>query len=292
MTHRRQIILAALLSLLSGLSFAQSEGDMEALYADFVGRYFDYYEAQQPDSAELMLRQALELMPEAESNFLLRANLAELVVSRGDTLEAIDLLSQALTSQPTIAEMRERRADLLAASGDVRTAVADYDELISNFPNNEVYRYKRVLQYERQELWEAAERDLTYIISRNDDAYLPRVKLAEIYAHQGRDLEAEKLLSYLIEQQPAMAPAYRSRARLMMRQDRKSDALKDVREVIRRSGTNVDKEDYLLRGEIWMMYGEDKEATDDFGRAVTAGASPEEVDRAKREANSIIKAVR
>lgn len=292
MDRPQWIILAVLLSLLPWLGQAQSEKDRELLYSKYVEHYFDYYEAQQPDSAELMLRQALELMPEAESNFLLRANLAELVVSRGDTLEAIDLLSQALSSQPSIAEIRERRADLLAVSGKVRTAVADYDELISNFPNNEVYRYKRVLQYERLGLWDAAERDLTYITGRNEDAYLPRVKLAEIYAHQGRELEAEKLLSYLIEQQPAMAPAYRSRARLMMRQDRKSDALKDVREVIRRSGTNVDKEDYLLRGEIWVMYGEDKEAEDDFDRAVTVGASAEEVDRAKREVNNIINTVR
>lgn len=278
-------LIIALTPLL--LASAQSDEERETAYAGCVERYFDYYEAGRPDSAELMLRHALELSPEAEGNFLLLGNLAELVVARGDSTEAVNLLSQAVSRQPAIPELRERRADLLMGIGRVETALADYDELVSKFPNSEIYRYKRVLAYEQMGLWSAAEGDLRKILAHNADAYLPRVKMAEVYEKQGRPMEAEKLLSYLIEQQPAMAPAYRARARLMMRQGRKSDALADVREVIRRSGDRVEPEEYLLRAEIWLLYGEEKEAEEDLRRATEAGATPAEVAQAREEVRQI-----
>lgn len=278
-------LIIALTPLL--LTFAQTDKERETAYAGYVERYFDYYEAGRPDSAEMMLRQALELRPEAEGNFLLLGNLAELVVARGDSTEAVDLLSQAVSHQPAIPELRERRADLLMGIGHVETALADYDELVSKFPNSEIYRYKRVLAYEEMGLWSAAEGDLRKILAHNADAYLPRVKMAEVYEKQDRLVEAEKLLSYLIEQQPAMAPAYRARARLLMRQGRKSDALADVREIIRRSGDRVDAEEYLLRAEIWMLYGEEKEAEEDLRRATEAGATPAEVAQAREEVRQI-----
>lgn len=278
-------LIIALTPLL--LASAQSDEERETAYAGCVERYFDYYEAGRPDSAELMLRQALELNPEAEGNFLLLGNLAELVVARGDSTEAVDLLSQAVSRQPAIPELRERRADLLIGIGRVETALADYDELVSKFPNSEIYRYQRVLAYEQMGLWSAAEGDLRKILAHNADAYLPRVKMAEVYEKQGRPMEAEKLLSYLIEQQPAMAPAYRARARLLMRQGRKSDALADVREVIRRSGDRVEPEEYLLRAEIWLLYGEEKEAEEDLRRATETGATPAEVAQAREEVRQI-----
>ncbi len=285
LTRSLVALIIALTPLL--LASAQSDEERETAYAGCVERYFDHYEAGRPDSAELMLRQALELMPEAEGNFLLLGNLAELVVARGDSTEAVDLLSQAVSRQPAIPELRERRADLLMGIGRVETALADYDELVSKFPNSEIYRYKRVLAYEQMGLWSAAEGDLRKILAHNADAYLPRVKMAEVYEKQGRLMEAEKLLSYLIEQQPAMAPAYRARARLLMRQGRKSDALADVREIIRRSSDRVDAEEYLLRAEIWLLYGEEKEAEEDLRRATEAGATPAEVAQAREEVRQI-----
>ncbi len=285
LTRSLVALIIALTPLL--LASAQSDEERETAYAGCVERYFDYYEAERPDSAELMLRQALKLMPEAKGNFLLLGNLAELVVARGDSTEAVDLLSQAVSRQPAIPELRERRADLLIGIGRVETALADYDELVSKFPNSEIYRYKRVLAYEQMGLWSAAEGDLRKILTHNADAYLPRVKMAEVYEKQGRLVEAEKLLSYLIEQQPAMAPAYRARARLLMRQGRKSDALADVREIIRRSGDRVDAEEYLLRAEIWLLYGEEKEAEEDLRRATEAGGTPAEVAQAREEVRQI-----
>ena len=281
--------LATIIVALMPLLLASAQSEREVAYAGCVERYFDYYEAGKPDSAELMLRQALELRPEAEGNFLLLGNLAELVVARGDSLEAVELLSEALSRQPEVPELRERRADLLSDLGQLQSALTDYDELVSMAPSSEIYRYKRVLTYEKLKLWSAAEEDLKRILARNADAYLPRVKLAEVYEREGRPLEAEKLLSYLIEQQPAMAPAYRARARLLMRQGRKADALADVREIIRRSGERVDAEEYLLRGEIWLIYGEEEEAEGDFDRAAEAGATPMEVAQAREEVFQIKK---
>lgn len=281
--------LAMIIVALMPLLLASAQSEREVAYAGCVERYFDYYEAGKPDSAEVMLRQALELRPEADGNFLLLGNLAELVVARGDSLEALELLSEALSRQPQVPELRERRADLLCDLGQLQSALTDYDELVSVAPSSEIYRYKRVLTYEKLRLWSAAEEDLKRILARNADAYLPRVKLAEVYEQEGRPLEAEKLLSYLIEQQPVMAPAYRARARLLMRQGRKSDALADVREIIRRSGERVDAEEYLLRGEIWLIYGEEEEAEGDFARAIEAGATPSMVAQAREEVFQIKK---
>ena len=46
-------LIIALAPLL--LASAQSDKERETAYADCVERYFDYYEAGRPDSAELML---------------------------------------------------------------------------------------------------------------------------------------------------------------------------------------------------------------------------------------------
>lgn len=262
----KKSILALVISFMTAYSASAQDSPVTSRYSLLVEEYFSYFERNQMDSAELVLRQAIELMPDADSNFLLQGNLAELVLARKDTIQAISLLSSALGAQPEMHRLRERRAQLLAEMGRNNEALGDLDYIVKQQPDLEVPRYRRVLLYMNMGLWDGAKGDLEAIIRTNDNAYLPRVTLAKVERMRGDERAAERLLSHLIEKFPDTPVAYRERARLYIQQDRKAEALKDIRTVIH-NGKEVTDEDYQIRGDIWVMYGDQAQAKKDYDTA-------------------------
>lgn len=252
--------------LLCALS-VHAQSDKDGKYEDLVTKYFMYYEQQKPDSAEIMLHQALALMPDAESNFMLRGNLAELMVARADTVGAITQLSLAIGQQPDIANLRSRRAQLLEDSGKLNDALLDLDYLVQQDETKEIPRYNRARVRMKLGLLEGSKNDLETIIERNNEAYLPRIALAKVLDMEGDMMASEKVLTYLIETYPKVPNAYRERARLRMKQDRKALALEDIRYIFNELKT-ITPEDYRIRGDIWMLYGEKDQAEKDFERAI------------------------
>lgn len=268
-----KLLAIILLSLSCQLVLSAQDEATTNRYNLLVEEYFSYFEQNKIDSAEVVLRQALELIPDAESNFLLRGNLSELVLARRDTIQAISILSQAIGAQPDMHRMRQRRAELLAAMGYHHEALADLDYIVAQQPTSEVPRYRRALLYMDMGLWDGAKADLESIISHNNTAYLPRVTLAKVERERGDERAAERLLSYLIEKYPDTPVAYRERAQLYMLLNRKAEALQDIRTVIQK-GKGVTAIDYQIRGDIWMMYGETVQAKKDYDTAerIKAGA--------------------
>lgn len=271
----RKVIISSIFFITTcfTLSHAQEEAKLSR-YGELVEEYFTCFEQDKMDRAEQALREAIALLPDAESNFLLQGNLAELVLARRDSMQAVSLLSSALGTQPDMHRLRERRAELLAEMGRRNEALGDLDYIISRAPSREVPRYRRVLLYMDMGLWDGAKGDLETIIQGNDGAYLPRVTLAKVERMRGDERAAERLLSYLIETYPDTPVAYRERARLYMLQDRKSEALQDIRTVIQK-GKGVSAEDYQIRGDIWLMYGEQRQAKEDYETAERMRATAE-----------------
>ncbi|MDN4753681.1 tetratricopeptide repeat protein [Porphyromonadaceae bacterium W3.11] len=262
----RKVVIYVGVMLLCALS-VQAQSDKEGKYEDLVTKYFQYYEQQKPDSAEIMLHQALALMPDADSNFMLRGNLAELMVARADTVGAISQLSLAIGQQPDIANLRSRRAQLLEDSGKLNDALLDLDYLVQQDENKEIPRYNRARVRMKLGLLEGSKSDLEKIIEHNNEAYLPRIALAKVLYKEGDMMASEKVLTYLIETYPKVPNAYRERARLRMKQDRKALALEDIRYIFNELKT-ITPEDYRIRGDIWMLYGEKDQAEKDFERAI------------------------
>lgn len=262
----RKVVIYVGVMLLCALS-VQAQSDKEGKYEDLVTKYFEYYEQQKPDSAEIMLHQALALMPDADSNFMLRGNLAELMVARADTVGAISQLSLAIGQQPDIANLRSRRAQLLEDSGKLNDALLDLDYLVQQDENKEIPRYNRARVRMKLGLLEGSKSDLEKIIEHNNEAYLPRIALAKVLYKEGDMMASEKVLTYLIETYPKVPNAYRERARLRMKQDRKALALEDIRYIFNELKT-ITPEDYRIRGDIWMLYGEKDQAEKDFERAI------------------------
>lgn len=262
----KKIILTVTLLLGSSLMSWGQNDKVTNQYNLLVEEYFSFYDQNKMDSAEMVLRKAIELIPEAESNFLLKGNLAELVLARRDTLQAISLLSQALGDQPEMHQLRDRRARLFAEMGRNNEALSDFDYIINKQPSQEVPRYRRVLLLMDMGLLDGARADLEIIIKNNENAYLPRVTLAKVERKRGDERAAERLLSYLIEKYPDMPIAYRERALQYISLDRKAEALKDIRTVIQK-GKEVTADDYQMRGDIWLMYGENAQAKKDYDMA-------------------------
>lgn len=267
-----------LLVLCSALG--QDSGATELRYQELVECYLDYYDHSVLDSAEMALVEAIQLMPDAPTNFMLRGNLAELQVARGDTVAAITSLSQAIAEQPTVTQLRSRRAELFEVQGRLNEALIDLDELIKLQPTWEIPLYKRARVREQLGLYGGAIADLEQIIQLNNQAYMPRVALAKVYERQGDSNEAERILTYLINNHAGTPIAYREKSWLLMKQDRKAEALELVREVINELN-KATAEDYLIRGTIWLMYGEKSQAEKDYAKAEALGATIEDIENAK-----------
>lgn len=261
---RKLLIYILCLLPISYIGLAQDS--KEEKYSELVNRYFNYFEQEMPDSAEVVLRKAIDLMPEAEGNFLLRGNLAELMVARADTLGAIEQLSLALGQQPSVVQLRSRRAELLEQQNKLNDALLDLDILVEQKPTWEIPLYNRARVKRKLGLLDGAQIDLERIIKMNNEAYLPRIALAQVHELQGEQMEAERILTYLIDKYSKTPNAYRERARLYMRQGRKSDALKDIRYIFNDLKIET-AEDYRIRGEIWMLYGEKEQAKKDIKMA-------------------------
>lgn len=266
--------------LVLGSALGQDSLALTQRYEELVKSYLDYYEHNHQDSAEMALVEALNLIPNAESNFMLRGNLAELQVARGDTIAAISSLSQAIAEQPTITQLRSRRAELFEAQDRHNEALMDLDEIIKLQPTWEIPLYKRARVREELELYGGAIADLEAIIRMNDQAYIPRIALAKVYEHLGNMNEAEQILTYLINNFEQTPVAYREKAWLLMRQGRKAEALELIRKVINEL-KKATSEDYLIRGTIWLMYGETNQAEQDYAEAQKLGATSEDINNAK-----------
>ncbi len=275
----RNFVLSILLLICSQFGL-QAQQTISQEYQALVQRYYDYYEAEQPDSAELVLRETLERFPNEPINYVLRGNLAELLLARQDTTSALAELSDAIREQPQVTQLRSRRAEVYEERGMYNEALIDLDELIRQQPTWEIPLYNRARVRSLLGLYEGAIADLELIMTINPEAYLPRVALAEAYEKAGRALDAEKLLSKLIEGFPKIPNAYRAMGWLLLRLDRKSEALEKVRHLINEL-KDANKENYLLRGTIWLSYGELKESDKDYAEALRLGATKEEIDRAK-----------
>ena len=290
MRHLGKILVEPFFALFWGILSASSLSGQTpaevARYERLVAEYFDYYERGVNDSAELALRQALLLLPEHRANFLLRANLAELVVSRRDTLGAVSLLSEALAEQPDMEEIRSRRAELFEKSGKSNEALADLEALLAKRPDNEVYRYRRALVLLSERLWNGAAAELELIVKNNPQGYLPRVTLAAADFERGLELEAEKTLTGLRDAYPDLHIAARVLTGIYLRQGRRSAALETIRKVIN-EGRVVTAEDYLARAVVWLALDEEEEAAEDFATAKEKGASDELIERYRRSQETI-----
>lgn len=258
----------------------QAQESIPKEYQELVQRYFEYYEAEKPDSAEMVLRLALERFPEEPTNFVLKGNLAELLLARQDTTAALAQLSDAIGQQPQVTQLRARRAEINEQRGRYNDALMDLDELIRQQPTWEIPLYNRARVRSSLGLYEGAIVDLEAIMELNPDAYLPRIALAEAYEKAERPLDAEKLLSCLIESYPKLPHAYRSMGWLLLRQNRKSEALDKVRHVINEL-KEVNQENHLLRGTIWLSYGETAEAEKDYAEALRLGATEKDIEKVK-----------
>lgn len=272
----------ALIVGLLPLSYIRASDPPVSTYEELVSRYISYYEAEMPDSAEWVLHSALDLYPNHEGNFILRGNLAELQLARQDTVAALSELSKAIAEQPEVTQLRSRRAEINEQSGHLNDALMDLDELIRLQPTWEIPLYNRARVRHKLNLYSGAINDLEQIMKLNPTAYLPRVALAKAYEADGDALKAEKLLTHLIDKYPKMPIAYRELGWLLLRQDRKSEALDNVRHIINEL-KRADGEDYLLRGAIWMRYGEVTLAEKDFYEAKRLGITESRINEVKND---------
>lgn len=262
---------------LPGLAQESKEKEYESL----VVRGYEALERERVDSAFIYFGRALELLPKAPTNYMLRSNLAEIHLSRQDTTLALKEMHEAISLQPDLIALRERRAEILGKLGRYEEALFDYNRIVEINPKRELSLFNRALLKTEMKLYDAAIKDLETIIEANDKAYLPRIALASAELKKGNEEKAEKIYHFLISSFPKIPMAYRERARLYISQDRKALALRDVREVMKQP-ERVTYEDYLLRGRIWTMYGEAREARLDFDKARQMGASEEEIKQARK----------
>lgn len=275
---RVTLLMLALLAPVS-LMWGQEIAEIQE-YERLSTQGFAYVEAGQSDSALICFTQAIALLPNAPTNYMLHSNISEIYLAKRDTIAALTSLASAIVQQPDMPILRERRAELLGALKRFDEALLDLDHLVALYPTRERTLFARALLKVEMRLYEGAASDLETILHHNEKAYLPRIALAQIAQRQGDHFRGEKLLTQLITTHPNIPIAYRERARLYLTQGQKALAMRDVREVMKQSN-KVTYEDYLIRAQVWLLYGENKEARADFSEAQRLGASTQEIEEAR-----------
>ncbi len=270
------LLLLCLLPYIEGTAQDSVGMEKELRYEQWVAEAYDCIERGQGDSAVVLFSKALALLPSAPTNYMLRSNLAEIHLVKKDTALALSQMHEAIMQQPDMIALRERRAEILGKMGRYDVALLDYDHIVTLHPERERSLFNRALLKTEMKLYDGAARDLETIILNNDKAYLPRIALASVERLRGNATQAERIYSYLISSFPKIPVAYRERARLYISQERKALALKDMRDVMKMPEV-VTYEDYLLRGHIWLMYGERREARRDFDKARELGAPDDQL---------------
>ena len=236
-------------------------------YDEWIDRSFAALDSARLDLAEEALLSAMRQEPDNPRNRLLLLNIGSIQRKAGKSREALDSYNLALQMDPTSQVLLRNRASLLGEMEKYVEAAFDYSKLLKNDPTNAELLYERAMVYIQLGELGKADEDLRLIVARDDDALLGRKGYAKLEMVRGNHLEAERIYSYLIEQEPHDPSFYVGRAELYYVTKRYSRAQADLTKAIHGLGYAHDGYLYLLRARIKMAQYDKTGAVKDLKRA-------------------------
>ncbi len=247
-------------------------------YNDWVGKSFDYIDANRLDSAEVALKNAMRLEPANPVNALLLSNLGTLQRREGKDADAIVSYTAALSRSPKNTTFLANRASLFAEMGQSENALIDYSVLLEQDPTDEEALYQRGILYMQLKNYESAQADFERIIALNPNTLYGRLGIVSLCKLRKEYDEAEKIYLYLMDRIKDNPELYAGRAELYLLMEKPGKALSDVNQAIALQPDN-NPYVYILRARIKLRLFEKASASEDIEKALSLGYDPEEGQR-------------
>ncbi len=134
-----------------------------------------------------------------------RQRLARAMLAQGNIVEGARLVEELLKERPKDEEFRALRANLLMSNGrseDLNTAVAEFDELVKERPENAIYRYDLGRAYQLKGDLNAAKAQFQGAIQKRGDFLPSRAALALISLQQRQPESAIRYTSEILAYDP------------------------------------------------------------------------------------------
>lgn len=219
---------------------------------------------------------------------------AELQQQAGDSDAALATLDQAARDYPTRPEPWAMKGDLLRAGHRYGEAVTAYDEAIKRLDApgrlSWVLFYDRGVALERSKQWPRAEADFQKALELAPDQPYVLNYLGYSWTEQGRDLGAARaMIERAVRQRPNDGAIIDSLGWVMLRQGDVHGAVLALERAV-----ELVPEDATVNGHLGDAYwaaGRQREALYQWRRAVTLNPEPEEATRLKARLHEAEKAL-
>ena len=251
-------------------------------YNSWIGKSFDYIDANRLDSAEFALKEAMRSEPANPVNALLLSNLGTLQRRNGNVAGAMVSYTAALSRSPKNTTFLANRASLFAEIGQPENALMDYSVLLEQNPADEDALYQRGMLYMQLKHYEAAQTDFERIVELNPQTLDGRMGITSLCKIRQEYDEAEKIYIYLMDRVKDNPELYAGRAELYLLMGKPGKAISDINQAITLQ-PDANPYIYVLRARIKLRLFEKTAAAEDIKKAVSMGYDPEEGARLLNE---------
>ena len=188
------------------------------------------YQALQKDSfaeAKLAFEQALKAVPRMDSNVEVCYELGQLEERDGHTRSAIDYYTRAIKRNSHYVKAYLRRGGMYLMEGEEMMAVKDFNEVISiDYLNKDAYFF-RGCAYANNGQYELAEKDFSTLLKRDASDERATYSMALVELHQNKLEDAFIRMNGLILRYPKESLYYATRAEINEKRQLVNDAEKD-----------------------------------------------------------------
>ena len=244
-------------------------------YTEWIEFSFKYIDENKLDSAEIALKNALNLEPANSKNPFLFNNLGTIQRRQGKNKEALESYTLALNRYPKNIVFLSARASLFSEIGSFNNALIDYCTILDENPNNEEALYQRGLLYAGRKEFDKSAQDFYKMLELNPQSLYGRLGLASLYKIEGNYTEAEKIYNYLEDKEPEIAGIYSGRAELFILMEKGNKALSDINRAIRLSENQENPYLFIIRAKAKLLLFEKKPAAEDIQKAISLGYDKE-----------------
>lgn len=248
-------------------------------YAELTQKAFDALERDSLADAEKYLLQALKVDPAHVQNSLLFSNLGLIQQRQGKLHEALESYNMALNITPKMVPILLNRAALYLELGKNDLARIDYSMVLDIEPKNLEALLMRAYAYSNLNDYKSAQSDYERLLTFSPMNYKGRLGLALSLKQLGMKQEALNELTAMIASKTMeddkvmtdekLSVVFSTRANIEIEQEQIDLAIFDLGEAIRLDPGQT--ENYLVRGQLYLMQKKKELARKDFETAVSYG---------------------
>lgn len=181
---------------------------------------------------------------------------------RRDFPKAVELLSQAIESNPNLTPAYVLRGLANAAQNKTDEALADYDKAVELAPDDERPRLLRASVFQAKREFDKAITDLSFVIQKKPNDADVIASRGICYAQKGDDERALKDFDGAVKADPKNAHGWQLRGSAYSEKGEKDKALADFKEAITLDPNNPAT--YLYRAHLYLVEAEPELALGDL----------------------------